>query len=185
MLMYGLNSLRSECWAGDAAGYRKACASMLEHCESAGLRKFLVSRACTLAEVSDQELMQSTRIAMPELDQNADRYWSLTQRGALLCREGKHREALPILEQAVESSTQPEHSIVTWVWLSRVQLGLGDHDAAKQWLGKATAYLDQSATKPEAIHLHNWLEAQILCREIEATLQDKALFNEPSAGAPL
>jgi tetratricopeptide (TPR) repeat protein len=155
---------------GDTPGYRDVCASMLEQCESASLRRFLVARACTLAEVSDQELMQSTRIAMPELDQNANSYWSLTQRAALLCREGKHREALPILEKVVESSTNPEHGIVAWVWLSRVKLGLGDHDAAKQWLGKATTYLDQSATKPEGIHLHNWLEAHILRQEVETIL---------------
>jgi serine/threonine protein kinase/tetratricopeptide (TPR) repeat protein len=156
--------------AGNVPEYRKICAAMLERSENPSLRKFLVARACTLAEVSEQELMLSIRVAMPELEQNTNSYWSLTQRAALLYREGKHREAIPILEQAVESSTKPEHSIVAWVWLSRVQLGLGDHDAARLWLAKATSYLDQSEAKPEEIHLHNWLEAQILRREVEAKL---------------
>ncbi len=155
---------------GDTAGYREVCASMLEQCESANLRRFLVARACTLAEVSDQELMQSTRIAMPELDQNANRYWSLTQRAALLCRQGNHREAIPFLEQSLRTTSQPEQNIISWLWLSRVKVGLGDHDAAKLWLGKATTYLGQSATKPESIHLHNWLEAHILRQEVETML---------------
>ncbi len=170
---------RSEIWferaatrvlSDDESGYRKECAAMLEHRESAGLRKFLVARACTLGIVSVQELARASEMCLPELDQSADSYWSLTQRAALLCRKGKHREALPILEQAVESSTKPEHNIITWVWLSRVQLGLGNHDAAKLWLRKATSYLDQSTAKPEEMHLHNWLEAQILCREVETLL---------------
>ncbi len=156
--------------AGDEPGYRQACASMLERCESAGLRRFLVARACTLAKVSDQELRQAAILGMPELDRYADHYWSLTQRAALLCREGKHREAIPLLEKSVEASAKPEHGIVTWVWLSRAHLSLGEYDTAKIWLGKAADWLDQSDVKPENIHLHNWLEAQILRREIEMEL---------------
>jgi tetratricopeptide (TPR) repeat protein len=156
--------------AGDEPGYRHTCATMLERCESVNLRRFLVARACTLAKVSNQELMQATILAMPELDRSTDRFWSLTERAALLCREGKHREALPLLEKSVEVSSNPEHAIVTWVWLSRAHLSLGEHDTAKIWLGKAADWLDQSDIKPENIHLHNWLEAQILRHEIETEL---------------
>jgi eukaryotic-like serine/threonine-protein kinase len=156
--------------AGDTPGYRKICASMLERCESAGLRRFLVARACTLGTVSNQVLAHATELGMSELDQNADSYWSLTQRAALLCREGRHREALPVLEQSVQSFSKPEQVIITWVWLSRAHLSLGEHDTARLWLDKATAWLDQSNTKPERIHLHNWLEAQIILREVETLL---------------
>lgn len=156
--------------AGDAPSYRDVCASMLERCETANLRRFLVARACTLVRGSDQELARAAALAMPELDLHAETYWSLTQRGALLCRQKKHREAITVLERSLRSNSRPEDCVITWVWLSRAHLSLGDVDAAREWLGKASKWLDQSKTKPEEIHLHNWLEALTLRREVDATL---------------
>lgn len=155
---------------GDNAGYREVCASMLDRCESAELRKFLVARACTLATVSDQELAWAAELGMTELDNYADRHWSLRQRAALLSRDGRHREAIPILEQSLQSTPKPEHHIVAWAWLALAHLSLGEHDIAKSWLAKVTDWLDQSDTKPDGMHLHDWLEAQILRHEVEAEL---------------
>lgn len=154
--------------ADDASGYQKICASMLEQCEQVGLRRFLVARACTLGIVSEQELANASKLALPELDQYANSYWSLTQRAALLCRAGKYEDAIPILERSLQANSQPEQCVITWAWLARAHLGLGDHDAAKSWLEKTASYLDQSAGKPKEIHLHNWLEAQILRHEMES-----------------
>ncbi len=156
--------------AGDQSGYEAVCASMRERCESNGIRRFLVARACTLATISDTGLTRATELGMPELDQHADSYWSLTQRGALLCRKGQHGEAISVLKQSLLSCSSSEDCIVSWVWLSRAHLSLGEHDAARMWLDKAAAFLDRSVTKPRAIHLHNWLEAQILLREVETEL---------------
>lgn len=156
--------------AGDHGGHRETCASMLERWESAGLRRFLVARACTLATVTDQELARAAELVMPELDHFAGRHWSLRQRAALLCRAGRPREAIPLMERSLEASAETEHHVVTWVWLARAHLSLGEHDAAKTWFAKAADWLDQSDTKPESIHLHDWLEAQILRHEVEAEL---------------
>lgn len=158
--------------AGDTSGYHTVCASMRERCENSGLRRFLVARACTLATMSDAELTRATELGMPELDLHADSYWSLTERGALLCRKGQHRGAIPVLKQSLLSCSREENCIISWVWLSLAHLSLGEHDAARMWLGRAAAFLDRSTTKPQAIHLHNWLEAQILRRELESLLAD-------------
>lgn len=156
--------------AGDDARYHEVCASMLERCEGAGLRRFLVARACTLATVTKHELTQAAELGMPELDHNAESHWSLRQRAALLCRDGRSREAIPILEQSLRATSSLEHHIVIWVWLARAYLSLGEEDTAKIWLAKAADWLDQSDSKPNGIHLHDWLEAQILRREVEAEL---------------
>jgi hypothetical protein len=47
---------------------------------------------------------------------------------------------------------------------------MGQHDAARIWLGKVAEMLDQSDVKPEGIHIHDWLEAQILRREVQTEL---------------
>lgn len=156
--------------AGQDAGYRDACASMLERRERAGLRRFLVARTCTLATVSDLELERASEIGMPELDHHADRHWSLTARAALLCRAERHGEAIATLERSLQSSARPEHGLITWAWLSRAYLGLEKRDAAKMWHRKVVELLDQHETKPTGIHLHDWLEAEILRQECEARL---------------
>ncbi|HMN97259.1 MAG TPA: protein kinase [Phycisphaerales bacterium] len=156
--------------AGDLAGYREVCASMLERCESAGLRRFLVARACTLATVSARELAHAADLGMRELDDHADHHWSLRARAALLCRDGRHGEAIAFLHRSLQSTSRPEHRSVIWAWLSRAHLGLGEHDAAKLWLGKVADWLDESDTKPKGVHFHDWLEALVLRRECETEL---------------
>ncbi|WP_459556729.1 protein kinase domain-containing protein [Lacunimicrobium album] len=156
--------------ADDAPGYREVCKEMLERCEKNNLRRFLVARACTLVRGADQELARAAELGMPELDLHADTFWSLTQRGALLCRQEKYREAIAVLEESLRSNSHPEDCIVTWGWLSRANLSLGQEDAARMWLGKVNHWLDQSTTKPDGFHMHNWLEAQILRREVEAII---------------
>jgi len=156
--------------ARDAPGYREVCTSMLERCEKNNLRRFLVARACTLVRGTDQELARAAELGMPELDLHAETFWSLTQRGALLCRQKKHQEAITVLQQSLQANSRPEDCIITWVWLSRANLSLEQEDAARMWLGQVKNLLDQSTTKPDGIHLHNWLEALTLRRELVATL---------------
>lgn len=156
--------------AGDNSGYREVGASMLERCESAGIRRFLVARACTLSIVTDQQLIRAAELGKPELDLHADSYWSLNEQGALLCRQGKHSEAIRVLKRGQKSSSRPEDCIITWIWLSQAYAGRGENETARMWLSKTATYLDNSSAKPEALHLHDWLEAQILCREVQAIL---------------
>ncbi|QDU75900.1 Serine/threonine-protein kinase PknB [Bremerella volcania] len=160
--------------ADDATGHREVCTAMLDRCEKDNLRRFLVARACTLVRGTDQELARAAEEGMPELDLHAETFWSLTQRGALLCRQKKHREAIAVLEQSLRANSRPEDCIITWVWLSRANLSLEEEDAARMWLGQVNNLLDQSTTKPDGIHLHNWLEALTLRRELVATLADSA-----------
>lgn len=156
--------------AGDIDRYRQIYASMREQHQTASLRSYLVARACTLAPSSAQEVARASKLAMPELLQHANSRWSLIQQSALLCRGGSPAEAIPILERSLEAASELEQHIVSWAWLARAHLSIGEHDTAKIWLAKAADWLDQSATKPPSIHLHDWLEAQILRRECEAEL---------------
>lgn len=154
--------------AGDVPAYQRICTSMLDLQESAGLREYLVGRACTIGTVPAPDLVRAKELATPELDLQADGHWSLTQRAAFLCRAGRSQEAIPVLERSLQVTAQPEKLILTWVWLARAHLSLGARDAAITWHGKASDWLDQSDSKPGGIHLHDWLEAQILLREVEA-----------------
>lgn len=156
--------------AGDEAAYRDVCRSMLEQCEPLGLRKFLVARACTLAPIPEDELALASRIGTDEIEHHPTSHWALTLRGALLCRGGRPSEAIPAFMQSIEADSDPVRAVINWVWLARASLDLGERDEAREWLAKAGDWLDQSTGIPERIHLHNWLEAQILRREVESDL---------------
>jgi serine/threonine-protein kinase len=156
--------------AGDTTAYRRTCRSMLERCENGDLRQFLVARACTLSTVSEEDLARATRLGVRELDIAAQDHWSLTARGALACRAGDPDTAVPMFERSIEARPDPINAVINWVWLAWVYASLGDLDAARPWITKAADWLDQSERMPERIHLHNWLEAQILRREVESML---------------
>ena len=68
--------------------------------------------------------------------------------------------------------------MVNWVWLALAQQRLGKTEEARRWLGKAQNWLDQyrdgippNADAEFGLHLHNWLEANVLRREAETLIQ--------------
>ncbi|MBX3365855.1 MAG: protein kinase [Phycisphaeraceae bacterium] len=175
----GLYASAGEAWfelaavlilAGDVASYRDVCRSMLERCEPLELRKYLVARAFTLGAMSEDELAIASHIGRVGIEGSLQSHWALTLRGALLCREGRPGDAVPVFMQSIQIDSDPVRAVINWVWLARAHVSLGQRDEARQWLAKAADWLDQSEGMPERIHLHNWLEAQILRREVEHDL---------------
>jgi hypothetical protein len=68
--------------------------------------------------------------------------------------------------------------VLNWLWLALAEQGRGNAGEARRWSEKARAWLDQYATgMPDraqeelGLELHNWLEAHILSREVEALLR--------------
>jgi hypothetical protein len=66
---------------------------------------------------------------------------------------------------------------VNWLWLALANQRLGKTDEARRWLNKAQTWLDQysQGIPPDAeqklgLHLHNWLESNVLRREAEAMI---------------
>lgn len=155
---------------GNAEEYRRVCGVMLDRCENAELRQFLAGRVCTLGIIDSSELARATRLSMNELDGSADTAWSLTARGALMCRAGQAREAIPVFENSIRVGPDPVHAIINWVWLAKAHLSLGEKEDAQRWLDKAGSWLDMSELPDKSLHLHNWLEALVMRREVQAEL---------------
>jgi hypothetical protein len=166
--------------SGDQAGYRKMCAEMLQRSGSLKVRPYHVARACSLAPDSVEDAGLPAKMAAPELQQHRAEFWSLTEQGALAYRAGRFDEAATLLEQSLKADDKPGRAVLNWLWLALV-----DHRRAKQfhardWLEKATKWVEQYPKGiplvPEdskGLHLHNWLEAQVLRREAEALITPK------------
>jgi tetratricopeptide (TPR) repeat protein len=165
--------------SGDRKGYEKACAHMVDrYGKSPGLRAYHVARACTLASDAVAEVSRPGRLAETELKAAAGQFWSLTEQGALHYRAGRYREAAALFEQSLRANAKPGQAVLNWLWLALAQQRLGKTEEARRWLGKATAWLDQyrdgmpaRAEEESGLHLHNWLEANVLRREAEAMVR--------------
>jgi tetratricopeptide (TPR) repeat protein len=164
--------------SGDRPHYAKACAHMAEKCgKPGGPRSYHVARACTLAPDAVADGTLPGRLAEKELQGAAKQFWSLTEQGALEYRGGRYREAVPLFEQSLKADATPGRAVVNWLWLALAHQRLGQSEEARRWLGKSQAWLEQFAdgmpTRAEqelGLHLHNWLEAQVLRREAEALI---------------
>jgi tetratricopeptide (TPR) repeat protein len=163
--------------SGDRAGYRQACAHMIEHCGKAKeLRSYHVARACTLAADSVKDMALPGSLADAELKKHSGEFWSLAQQAALLYRSGDSAAAVPLLMESLKADSKPGRAVVTWLWLALTHQKLGKPAEARQWLGRASRWLDLDASEGMpanadqtlGLHLHNSLEAHVLRAEAEA-----------------
>jgi eukaryotic-like serine/threonine-protein kinase len=156
--------------SGDVPAYRRTCAVMADRCENSGLRAFLAARACTLGPALSNDLARAERAGMLELERNAKAHWALTELGALAFRNGRVTDAKVLFEESLKTDPDPLHAVINWVWLARAHIGLDHGETAPVWLSKARGWLDQSKGPPVGIHLHDWLEAMVIRREVETEL---------------
>jgi tetratricopeptide (TPR) repeat protein len=168
----------SQLLSGDRPGYRRTCARMLSRRQAAPrMRPYLVARACTLAPDSADDPALATRLSADELRGNPGAFWSLTEQAALHCRAGRVEEAVPLLEQSLVADGRPGRTVLNWLWLVLAYERLGKTDDARRWLDKAAGWMDQQEgrmpleTIAMGLHRHNWLEAHVLRREVEALLR--------------
>jgi tetratricopeptide (TPR) repeat protein len=167
--------------SGDRAGYATACRELMQRCgKPGGPRTYLAARAGTLAADGAPDASLLGRLAHDELQQNATQFWSLTEQGALAYRGGRFEDSVSLFEQSLKADSHPGRAVVNWAWLALAQQRLGKTEEARRWLEKAQAWLDQyregippRAEQELGLHLHNWLEANVLRREAEAPLSSK------------
>jgi tetratricopeptide (TPR) repeat protein len=158
--------------AYDEQDYRRICRHMLERAEAGKIRPYILARAFTLAPGSADDLQQVATISANELDITKEQYWSLTEQAALQCRLGHFDQAIPLLQQSIAANPKPAAAVVNWLWLALANEKLGHDEESRQWLQKATTWLDQLGdtlppNSPQtSFHLHNWLEARALRREL-------------------
>jgi tetratricopeptide (TPR) repeat protein len=168
--------------SGDRQGYATACQEMFERCgKPGGPRAYHVARAGTLAADGAPDVARLGRLAHDELQQNATEFWSLTEQGALAYRAGRVDESVKLFDKSLQANSKPGAAVVNWVWLSLAYQRLGKTEEAQRWLKKAQTWLDQyrNGLPPRAqqelgLHLHNWLEANVLRREAEAEISPAA-----------
>ncbi len=165
--------------SGDRPGYQARCAELLEKSGTLGVRGYHAARACTLSPESTKDFSFPAAKAGAELLGVRGAHWSLTERGALACRQGRNDEAAELLKESLKVEHRPGEAVVTWLWLAMTECRRPGRQAeAQAWFTIATTWMDQVAPnstimpiKVDGLHLHNWLEALILRKELEPLIR--------------
>lgn len=161
---------------GEREGFEQARDIMLNWSARTSLRPFLVARAVTLTPAPIELVRSASAISEPEMRRESQLFWSLTERGAILCRSGRPAEAIPLFERSLAAAPSAGRAISNWLWLAIANHQLGKTEEAVRWHATAVAWLDPfHGVMPEnataiGLHLHNWLEAHVLRREADALL---------------
>jgi tetratricopeptide (TPR) repeat protein len=164
--------------SGDRPGYARACAHMVETCgKPGGPRAYHVARACTLASGAVPDMSLPRRLAEKELKDRGAEFFAMTEEGALRYRAGQYQDAIPFLKKSLQVEPKLGRAVLNFLWIAMAEQRLGHTEEARRWLNNATKWLSQldngipSRADELELHLHNWLEAQVLCREAEALIR--------------
>jgi serine/threonine-protein kinase len=166
--------------AEDRQGYRRTCTLMLDAGRNKKMRGYLVARACTLAPDAVGDLTPVVRASDEELRSSPGAFWSLTEAGALCYRQGRVKDAVPLLVRSLEAETRPGGAVLNWLWLALAHEKLGATDKARSYLDRAGGWLDSLGGAFPAnaaalgLHRHNWLEAHVLREEARRLLSPPA-----------
>jgi tetratricopeptide (TPR) repeat protein len=163
---------------GDGAGYRRACAELLDRFGRTGepWRAQQLALVCSLApDAADRRAV--TRLAEAAVAREPHNPWFLLTLGAARYRAGDFAHAGRLLRQAVQERWPDEvyresGQALAWYFLGMTARRLGRGDEARRWLDLAdgsTARATAGEWKDDlGTAWHVWAICQILYREAEA-----------------
>jgi Flp pilus assembly protein TadD len=164
--------------AGDRAGYRRACAHLLQRAgDRGGPAAYLAAWVCVLAPEAVDDPLRPVHLAERALGgglRNAD-YLSVL--GAAHCRAGQLEAAVRRLNEAM-ALREPNPAPAEWLYLAMARRRLGHRVEAQQWLAKATGGLAEAGTaRGDADSRLPWpqrLRLELLRKEAERLLKGRA-----------
>jgi WD40 repeat protein/serine/threonine protein kinase/tetratricopeptide (TPR) repeat protein len=162
--------------AGDLAGYRGACAAVLDRFGASDSSDVLHWVAWVSVLAPGAATDRHIQIAEKALHEDAQNGRYSTTLGAVLYRAGRFAEAVERLNEASaaweKATTKPTLYSAAYIWffLAMAQQRLGHANEARQWLDKAINWMDQE-TQQKGLPWNRQLTLQILRREAEALLK--------------
>jgi tetratricopeptide (TPR) repeat protein len=176
------------CWAhaailllaGDVAGYRQLCSRVLERFGQTKDRREanLTARLCTLGPDAVPDPTLLAPVAQRAVDGGPGTGWSLHTLGMAYYRGGKFDLAVQSFQKSLDIKPRWDADVCNWLALAMAHQRLGHAEEARQWLDKATHWIDGAAAlAPRAsagplpgIHPHDGLACRLAHREAEKLL---------------
>ncbi|HEV3003120.1 MAG TPA: tetratricopeptide repeat protein [Pirellulales bacterium] len=158
--------------AGDVAGYRRACAEVLEQVmPPAGSADWLrnlsgddatrIAWTCVLAPGGVDDLPLIGTLAEKGAATKPHDFESLRTLGAVLVRRGEEAKAVGILTAAAKLN---DEGITAWLLLALAHHGLGEADEARTWFVRAERAIQE---RPVRLPWDETAKLTVLKREVE------------------
>ena len=163
---------------GDAARYRQFCSLVLKRFGNTKVADiaFHAARVCVIAPDGVADPGRPLALAKQAVAAKSPAAWHLHTLALAHYRAGNYKEAAAQFEASMKAGPTWSN-VVNWLGLALVCHRLEKPAEARQWLDRATAWIDQAerdlvreAETPTGVHLHEWLECRVLRREAEALL---------------
>ncbi len=174
--------------ADDMEGYRRTCERLLDPgAARSRIRDYHVVRACTLAPLAGLDLSRAEEIGTREIRPKLENAWALTEAGAIRYRAGRDGDAIVLLKRSIYRDPRVGMAVLNWLRLALANDRAGSPTESRRWFTKAQNWFERLGDErppsdgPSSIHLHNWLEAQILRREAAAAIAGRG-FERPGGG---
>jgi WD40 repeat protein/serine/threonine protein kinase/predicted Zn-dependent protease len=171
--------------AGDLAGYRSACAEMLQRFGATDQPDVAAWVAWTLVLAPDavKDLDHSAKLADAAVRRAPENEFCSNTLGAALYRAGRFGEALRQLNAASAAWQQARDKPAThsrayaWFFLAMTHQRLGHAIEARQWLDRALKWMEMEVQNPGNKAVVVWnrrLTLQLLRREAQLLITGKA-----------
>jgi tetratricopeptide (TPR) repeat protein len=171
--------------AGRTDEYRAACLEMLERFEDSAdpWQVYHAARACTLAPDGTGDPERIVEMATEVVSHFPDLPWVIYTLGLAHLRAGQLAEATQRLQESVNAAPDwPPGHFLTSFGLALVHHQRGETQQVREWYAKGVG----SMKEPRPSAAQDWLECQLLRREVEQLLAnpDKNQQDEESTETP-
>jgi tetratricopeptide (TPR) repeat protein len=166
---------------GDEAGYRELCATIGQEQDDVDdpVSASFLSRAWMLSPAPTTDWSAAIRLAELSVKKEPRTAWFLFSLGAAQYRAGRYAEAVERLEESLRAHPAWVGRCQNHALLAMACHQLGREDAARQWLAKAKAGLDEmdkSRGKSRfgyatSDYMSDWLTMRVLLPEAEKLLE--------------
>jgi WD40 repeat protein/tetratricopeptide (TPR) repeat protein/serine/threonine protein kinase len=168
--------------AGDSAGYRKFCGTVLKrfgHTKNPRAA-YLTARSLGLSPNNGIKPAEGLRLASLAVQSSPRTPWCLHALGMAHFRAGEYKQAILRLRESLNADPNWPGRACNWLGLALAHQQLKHAEEAKKWLEKAALWLDktklEAASKSFAflgMHPHDLLSALVLRREAECRIREK------------
>jgi serine/threonine protein kinase/tetratricopeptide (TPR) repeat protein len=177
-------------YLGDIESYRRICDGMLERFGERRIPAVAerTAKTCALAfesGIDPERVLQVTHQAIGGTEKHQDYRWFVLAQAMAEYRAGHRTAAVDWLERFAPQTGGAHSDATAFAVLAMAQHHLGRSEAARAALSNAQAILrtkmpDPQRERPFGNDWHDWLRAQILCREAEALLKSSASPETPN-----
>jgi tetratricopeptide (TPR) repeat protein len=157
---------------GDTRGYKELRAQMLKRVGQGKDPQAVYYAACTclVPPEGSPDPAQAVRWAEQAVRSQPKWAWYLHTQGFAHLRARQWKEAVRRCHESLEAQPDWRGRMLNWLVLAMAHQRLGHREEARQWLARAVQWRETLAN-PQAIHLTDWLEFQLLFLEAEALVQ--------------